>query len=187
MIIRMKRRKKQMKMQKTQSLAFMAFSLLLLTACMPLTSVRPAQEPIRQPIEVLKMTASAAQPPSIPALYCRVGRGEALFGRQWHDFQDASFSLHQGERLDIAVGRKRGTEAMAIHVFFDSGGQRLVFCPRLAGSPKQPVACASLYALEEDLQTGIKRTLDIPKTVRGAEISCAYSIAGLKPLEEPRF
>ena len=52
-------------------------------------------------------------------------------------------------------------------------------------APSQRISCTSLYALEEDLQDGIKRTFDIPSVLRGGAITCAYSQEKLRPLGIP--
>jgi hypothetical protein len=123
--------------------------------------------------------------PQAPALYCKVGRGSALFGRNWYDFSDASFSLHKGDHADIHLSRQRGAEQMSIQAFFDVGGQKLIFCPVMKGNPSQRVSCGSLYALEDDLKDGIKRTFDIPSAVRGGMITCSYDASRLRQLAEP--
>ncbi len=186
-IIRMKSYKKQMKMQKLPMAVLLAVCLLSLTSC----GIDIGQNDGQPTVKVSEMTAPvemaapAAREPQKPALYCRIGQGEALFGRAWHNFQSAAFALRQGESLDVSIFRRRGTETITIQAFFDDGGQKFVFCPRVAGDPDRNILCASLYTLQEDLQLGIKRTFDIPNAIRGGEISCAYDTSNLKPLAAP--
>lgn len=71
---------------------------------------------------------------------------------------------------------------MTVQAFFDRSGQKMVFCPVVDAPPGQRIACASLYALDEDLHDGIKRTFDIPDAVRGGAITCAYEQKKLKKL-----
>ncbi|MFH1158217.1 MAG: hypothetical protein V1721_04960 [Pseudomonadota bacterium] len=112
--------------------------------------------------------------PVSPSLYCRVGRGSALFGQDWYAFKDALFSLRQGDRTSIQITSTRNKEEMVIQVFFDGGGQKLLFCPVTDVAPGQLIPCASLYALKEDLQQGIKRTFDIPAAVQDGTITCSF-------------
>ena len=165
----------------------MIFSLFLLTACLPdMNMMGGDYRPMT--VEVSKMTTPATGAlvmPEKPPLYCKIGRGSALFGREWYDFSDTLFALHQGLRVNINVSRVRSSETMTIQVFFDGNGQKLIFCPVVDAAPNQRISCASLYALEDDLQDGIKRTFDIPAAVRGGMITCAYNQASLKPLNTP--
>jgi hypothetical protein len=181
----MKRHKKQMKMQKSPGIILMAYCLLSLTACLPSMDGFLGGNYKNQTIDVSQMRTSSPSHPEASALYCKIGRGSALFGRDWYDFQDTAFVLHQGDRLNISVSRPRSTETMTLQAFFDNGGQKMVFCPLIAGAPDRHILCASLYTLQDDLQDGIKRTFDIPDAVRGGEISCAYDQKNLKPLETP--
>jgi hypothetical protein len=71
---------------------------------------------------------------------------------------------------------------MTIQALFDGDGQKLIFCPFLNVAPDQRISCSSLYALEDDLQAGIKRTFDIPSAVRGGSITCAYTQENLRSL-----
>jgi hypothetical protein len=118
-------------------------------------------------------------------VYCKAGRGSALFGHTWYDFQDTSFRLFRGERVDIQIPRKNETEAMTIQGLFDENGQKMVFCPVLDVPAGHRIACTSIYMLEDDLQSGIKRTFDIPNAIRGAAITCAYMQENLKSLNTP--
>ncbi|TAL30304.1 MAG: hypothetical protein EPN97_12850 [Alphaproteobacteria bacterium] len=107
-------------------------------------------------------------------LYCRIGRGDAHFGRSWAAYTEAAFALAPGAKVTIPIMRKKGAESMDIMGLFDTEGQKLIFCPMVEGPPDKRVACTSLYALDEDLKAGIKRTFDIPAAIRGGEITCAY-------------
>ena len=155
---------------------------LCLTACGSLDSDLEQQDYVHRTIDVARMKSPVPTPPGAPLLYCRIGRGSALFGRNWYDFDETLFTLHRGDRISVSVPRQRGAEAMTIQAIFDSGGQKMVFCPVIAGPPDQHIRCTSLYMLEDDLQDGIKRTFDIPDAVRGGEISCATAPGNLKSL-----
>ncbi|HYD19342.1 MAG TPA: hypothetical protein VEF76_12775 [Patescibacteria group bacterium] len=129
--------------------------------------------------------ASLAAPAPAAAgssLYCTVGRGSAKFGRNWKDFSDTQFRLTPQSRANVALPAKKGGEEMAFQAMFDLEGQKLLFCPVVQGDPDDKVACASIYALDDDLQAGIKRTFDIPDAVRGGAITCAYKTENLKKL-----
>ncbi len=157
-----------------------AGGMLLLSGC--------AMEPPIPPVSVSEVTTPPSTPDT-PPLYCRIGRGSALFGRDWYDFREVDFVLSRGTPADVRLTRIRGTQEMAIQALFDGSGQKLIFCPFFrspgAAAPDQRIACSSLYALDDDLHDGIKRTFDIPAAVRGGSITCSYQQEHLKSLKSP--
>ena len=128
--------------------------------------------------EVAKLAAPEAPAPAAP-LFCRIGRGDAHFSRGWSPYVDGAFSLAPDSRVTVPLARKSGDENVNILAFFDAAGQKLIFCPIVDGPPDKRVACTSLYALDDDLKAGIKRTFDVPSAIRGAEITCAYEEGAL--------
>lgn len=116
------------------------------------------------------------------ALYCQAGKGAALFGKTWVDFKAVNFTLQTVDRTTVALTPVKGSGSFGFQGFFDLDGQKLIFCPVVAGDPDERISCASIYALDDDLQMGIKRTFDIPDTLRGGQISCAYDTAKLQKL-----
>ena len=159
---------------------------LLLTGCLTDNismwppGIWPSSPPI-PPVSVAEVTTSPAQPDT-PPLYCKIGRGSAQFGRDWYDFKDVLFSLQRGEPANVRLTRVHSTEEMTIQALFDGSGQKLIFCPFLNVDQNQRISCSSLYALEDDLQDGIRRTFDIPSAVRGGSITCSYTQEHLRPL-----
>jgi hypothetical protein len=115
-------------------------------------------------------------------LYCRVGNGSARFGTHWYDYDSDDFRLMQGARVNVTLTAKKNAETMSFLGFFDDAGQKMVFCPVVAGPPDKRIPCASLYALDDDLALGIKRTFDLPNAVRGANITCAFRRDKLRKL-----
>lgn len=132
--------------------------------------------------DVASMAAPATGEAGTQSLDCRVGLGSAKFGKQWKDFEETEFRLNPQSRVNVPLTPKKGGEKMAFQAMFDLEGQKLMFCPLVNGNPGDEVACASIYALDDDLQAGIKRTFDIPDALRGGSISCAYSEDNLKKL-----
>jgi len=160
---------------------------LLLPAC---DLIDPPSPPI-PPVSVAEVTTPPSKPDT-PPLYCKVGHGTALFGRDWYDFSDTEFMLYRGQPADVSLAREQGSEQMTIRVLFDGSGQKLIFCPlpphagaSASLAPDERISCASLYALDDDLRDGIKRTFDIPAAVRGGAITCAYQQNRLKSLKLP--
>jgi len=152
-----------------------------LAACPLLLSGCLMDAPLIPPVSVAEVTTPPAQPDT-PPLYCKIGHGTARFGRDWYDFKDTLFVLHRGDPADVKVTRVRNNQQMTIQVLFDGKGQKLIFCPFLNVQQDQRIACSSLYAVDDDLKDGIKRTFDIPAAVRGGSITCAYTQNRLKPL-----
>jgi hypothetical protein len=118
--------------------------------------------------------AAPETPAALPPLSCRVWQGMAHFQRGWYEFTEARFQLGAGARVNVPLAKAKGAEMIAIQGFFDAEGQKLIFCPVVDGPPDQRVACMSLYALDDDLKAGIKRSFDVPDAIRGAEIACGY-------------
>jgi len=75
---------------------------------------------------------------------------------------------------------------LPMQVFFDTEGQKMIFCPAVTAAPGGKVACASIYMLEDDLQAGIKRTFDVPNAVQGSAITCAYAQDHFRSLTVPK-
>ncbi len=158
-------------------------SSLLLSGCLTDDLFTSAPPPI-PPVPVAQVTVPPPKPDT-PPLYCKIGRGSALFGRDWYDFQDVEFTLHRGEPSNVNLTRVRHTQQMTVQALFDGKCQKIIFCPFLNVGQDQRISCSSLYALEDDLQDGIKRTFDIPAAERGGFITCAYAPEHLKPLGTP--
>ncbi|MBI3440821.1 MAG: hypothetical protein HY052_03290 [Proteobacteria bacterium] len=151
--------------------------LLLIGGCLPNLGV-PRQT---LAVELPPSSRSSGQHQG-PPLFCKAGRGTALFGADWDDFSDVLFMLYSGERASVRVVRAHSSEGITIQAFFDHDGQKLMFCPVMDGAPDQRIACASLYVLDDDLNAGIKRTFDIPNALRGGAITCAYQQSHLRKL-----
>lgn len=153
-------------------------AVLLLTGCGNIPFLSKLQQPQQQQFHPLDSEVAQMAAPEGPApanqLYCRIGRGDAHFGKAWSPYTDAVFRLAPGARVTVPLARKKGVENVDIMGFFDAEGQKLIFCPVVEGPPDKRVACTSLYALDEDLNAGIKRTFDVPAAIRGGEITCAY-------------
>lgn len=116
------------------------------------------------------------------SLYCVAGRGNAHFTKSWLPLADTEFRLTPMSRANVPLKPAKGDGRASIQAMFDLDGQRIVFCPLKDGPPDERVSCSSIYALEDDLQAGIKRTFDIPEAVSGASISCAYEREHLQKL-----
>jgi hypothetical protein len=160
---------------------------LLLSGCDVMNGLMDRVSPPIPPVNVTDVTTPAATP-DMPPLYCNIGHGSALFGRDWYDFREVEFELTRGTPADVRLTRVHGDQQMTIQALFDGGGQKLIFCPFLnagATAPDQRIACFSIYALEDDLHDGIRHTFDIPAAVRGGAITCAYTQEHLRSLATP--
>lgn len=139
----------------------------------------PKYKPLSEDIAEAAAPVSAA--PQKP-LYCRVDKGAALFGRSYVDFSQKDFTLVAQDRVNVQLSPKKGGGSFAFQGYFDREGQRLVFCPLVHAAPNERIACTSLYALDDDLEMGIKRTFDIPDALRGGQITCAFNTKNLRKL-----
>ena len=150
---------------------------VLLTGCTDFPLQSQQYHPLDS--EVAKLAAPQAPGAAAP-LFCRIGRGDAHFSRGWAPYVDGPFTLAPDARVTVPLARASGDENVNILAFFDSQGQKLIFCPIVDGPPNKRVACTSIYALEDDLKAGIKRTFDVPSAIRGADITCAYEESALQ-------
>ena len=161
-------------------------SLLLvlgLAGCGVMPGMRGMMGPKFKPLDSEVAAMAAPQPAGLgTSLFCRVGRGQAHVGKKWFEFADTDFRLTPQSRVNVPIKAKKGGGETAFQALFDLEGQRIVFCPVVEGAPDERVSCASIYALEDDLQAGIKRTFDIPDAVAGSSITCAYHEAQLQKL-----
>lgn len=155
--------------------------LLTLGAC----GMAGPSKPVFQP---LALDLSGDMAPRDPALagadvYCTAGHGTAMLDRQWRGYKTTGFVLPgSGQPSSIRIDAAKGGMTAQMRGYYDAEGQRMVFCPVKGGPPDATIDCASLYALDEDLTVGIKRTFDVPQAIQGAQISCAHDQAALQPL-----
>lgn len=131
-------------------------------------------------------------------LNCVVTGGVAVFTEGWHDYNPREFRIVRGERKTVKLSHfsAEGLNTR-FQASFDRTGQKLSFCEILRpskfgsfmsfgeafdidivdsiklGSLKTG-KCVSVYALPMDFEPGIRRTLDVPNTVRGATLMCSY-------------
>ena len=165
-------------MRKIPILLFLLPLFLGISACVP-TEIRPLSE---WSVFNKKSSAPAAQQtdssaavqsrPYGPAVTCAVFEGQAQFPSGWFPLQKTEFKIRRGE-TDSFTLRSKKNESRAIYVRFDPDGQKMVFCPETEEAGRATrIPCYSIYALEDDFDAGIKRTFDVPKAVRGSEMTC---------------
>jgi hypothetical protein len=159
------------------------FSLLLLSACAgspDMDFLGPRYDPVTA--DIARAAAPAPVRKTRP-LYCAVANGTAHIGKAWLGFARADFTLSRDLPVNVTLyPRKAGGEGLTFQGIFEPEGQKMVFCPVVHAAPGTRISCFSLYALDEDLQAGIKRTFDIPNAVQGAFVTCAYNKSALKKL-----
>lgn len=109
---------------------------------------------------------------SSPPLKCKVYDGTAYIQKDWYRYQKASFNIRKNQTGLFSVYNKSGESHSKIQVRFDQDGQKLVFCPAALINGDNKILCTSIYALEDDFITGIKRTLDISNALRGGTMEC---------------
>lgn len=146
---------------------------------MPGRSSAPAYHPLKEDLAAMQ---AAKKGGDLRTLTCVTGKGQAMFGRNWKPFSQVSFTLAEGARTNLSLSSSSGGDRSNLQGIFDRDGQKIIFCPIVGGPATQQISCASLYALDDDLDMGIRRTFDVPAAVMGAEISCAYNPARLQKL-----
>lgn len=162
------------------------FLLLFLGGCGSLpgadffSSMRgPNYEPMTNEVAVL---AAPTGDPNAKPLYCIAGMGTAHFQKGWTDFSDMSFVLSEGQRMPVVLRAAGSSDSVSLMGFFDKPGQKILFCPQVSAPASERIPCASLYALDDDLAMGIRRTFDVPDMVASGEISCSYDKSHLRNL-----
>jgi hypothetical protein len=146
------------------------FAALLLAAC-GMTPPAPAVNEV--PVAAAAEPAADSSP--VPPVFCNVSKGSARFADGWRDFGPADFALPPGLRVTVALHPSHGAEETGFQASLDAAGQKMLFCPVIDGPPGRKISCASVYALDDDLDAGIKRTFDIPDAVEGGQLSCGHS------------
>ncbi len=133
--------------------------------------------------EVAALAAAPATEKESKPLVCAIANGSARFSTGWNDFSRTEFTLSGANRVDIPLRAQRGGGKTSLIAYFDAPGQKMIFCPYVTNAaPDERIPCASIYALEDDLVMGIKRTFDIPEALRGGDITCAYEHDALRKL-----
>lgn len=156
-------------------------AVLLVAAC----GLAGPSKPVFQPLSLDLSGDMAPRDPSLAGtdVYCMAGKGTAMLDRQWRAYKTTGFVLPgSGAPSNIRLDSAKGGMVSQMRGYYDAPGQRMVFCPVKSGPPDATVDCASLYALDEDLTVGIKRTFDVPQAIQGGEISCAHNQSALQPL-----
>ena len=168
-------------------LPLLAVTLLAACAEMPQLSLGvmgPNYKPISSEVaEMAAPRAPQAEETAAPAwrtLYCRVDRGTVRIGKYWQDFTKTDFTISPAAPSHVDLSARQGQGSTAFNAYFDTDGQKVIFCPVKNAPAGAKISCSSMYVLDDDLEAGVKRTFDIPDAVRGGSISCAYDTAALK-------
>lgn len=157
--------------------------LLSLAACDSVPKFSKKSDPtVYQP---LSADLAAMRPRGInttQTLYCMAGKGQIRLPSGWRPMMTVNFTLAENARTNMTLRPTSGAGSAGLQGIFDHEGQKLVFCPLISGPANKQVSCGSLYALDDDLAMGIRRTFDVPDAVMGAEITCAFSQGAMQKL-----
>ncbi len=129
-----------------------------------------------------KFSLKDIQPIAEKVLYCEIGQGEAKFGNEWHEFSNKSFTVYKEGRTNIKLRNGGDIETKAFQVILNNEGQKILFCPILNLSSNDRVSCQSLYFLEDDLESGFRRTINLPNVIKESAVTCSYRAENLKKL-----
>lgn len=168
-------------MRYLSSLTVACCALLLASGC---TMVQ--KKPSFQPLTLDLSGDIAPRDPSLPPagdVYCVIGHGTAMIDKQWRAYDPTGFVLPgNGMMSSVRIDANRGSSHATMRAYYDEPGQKMIFCPTVSASADGVIDCASLYAMNEDLRDGIKRTFEVPNGVMSGHISCAYDQNTLRPL-----
>lgn len=170
-------------MNRTAAFFLVLLALLPLAACGGVPTFSQKADPVVY--HPLSADLAAMTPRGInttQTIYCMAGKGQARFDAGWRPMRTVSFTLAANARTNMTLSPASGGGTAGLQGIFDHEGQKLVFCPLVTGPAGKQISCASLYALDDDLGMGIRRTFDVPNAIAGAEISCAYTQNAIKPL-----
>ncbi len=161
--------------------SLMLIALLLLGGCSVIE-----KKPVFQPLTLDLSADMAPRDPSMPVgrdVFCVIGHGTALIDKQWRAYDPTGFVLPgTGQMSSVRIDAARGSANATMRAYYDEPGQKMIFCPTVATSADGVIDCASLYAMNEDLMDGIKRTFEVPNGVMSGHISCGYDQQTLRPL-----
>jgi hypothetical protein len=165
--------------------ALSRFSALFLLAFAAGCAMTP-EKPVFQPLSLDLSGDMAPRDPSLPPVpdvYCVAGDGTALIAGQWRPYRQTGFILPgSGAMSSITISAAKGGATASLRGYYDEPGQKMVFCPLRDGPPDTVIECHSLYAMNEDIAVGIKRTFEVPKAILSGHISCAFDQARIQPL-----
>ena len=105
-------------------------------------------------------------------LICSISGGSALVGSGWHPYDVSNFKIRKGAAGLTTLKRRGHGSQSQLQVRFDNDGQKLVFCPADLVGMQSQILCSSIFALPDDYDRGIKRTLDIADALRGGTLEC---------------
>ncbi len=163
------------------SLMVACCALLLASGC---TMVQ--KKPSFQPLTLDLSGDMAPRDPSLPPggdVYCVIGDGTAMIDGQWRAYDSTGFVLPgNGMMSSVRIDAARGSTFANMRAYYDEPGQKMIFCPTVSRSADGVIDCASIYAMNEDLRDGIKRTFEVPNGVMSGHISCGYDQNALRPL-----
>jgi uncharacterized protein YceK len=122
---------------------------------------------------VTKASAIQSAPMALKKrMACNIAEGSILVGEQWYDYNPVPLGLTQGaETLFRFEPRGAGVTIPMVALYADSG-QRVAVCPAQRQKGEKTVRCEHIYALEDDFERGIQRTLDIPPYLGNGKITC---------------
>ncbi len=133
-------------------------------------------------INAPKFSLKDIQPIAEKVLYCEVGKGELKFGNEWHEFPNKRFTVYQEGKTNIKLRNKMDAQTKLFQIILNNEGQKILFCPILNSSPGRKVNCQSLYFLEDDLEVGFRRTINLYGVIKESTVTCSYNAEHLKKL-----
>lgn len=155
--------------------------VLLASACSMME-----KKPVFQPLTLDLSGDIAPRDPALPPVgdvYCVVGDGTAMINKQWRPYDKTGFVLPgTGQMSSVRINAASGSASATLRAYYDEPGQKMIFCPTVTNNPDGVIDCASIYAMNEDLNDGIKRTFELPNGIQSGHISCGYDQNNLRPL-----
>lgn len=169
-------------MRSVSSLMSALAVLLLVSGCSVLD-----KKPGFQPLTLDLSGDIAPRDPSMPPagdVYCVIGDGMAMLDKQWRAYDSTGFVIPgNGMMSSVRLTAARGSASGTMRAYYDEPGQKMIFCPTTTTNPDGVIDCHSIYAMNEDLRDGIKRTFEVPHAVLSGHISCGYDQNNLRPLK----
>lgn len=103
---------------------------------------------------------------------CYIGEGSLLIGEEWYEYDPITLTLDQGQEKIFYFVPHTTNKRIAMKALYGKSGQRVAICPAQVQPGTRTVRCEHIYALEDDFERGIQRTLDIPPYLGNGKITC---------------
>ena len=169
---------------KTNNIVLLCGVVSILTSCVVMDKIQARFPPKNAPSHTVSVLDNYKHG---EILYCKIGTGSMNINRQWLDIKNKDFLVIKNGRSNVnLIAQYNNSKSTSMQAIFDHKGQKVTLCPLTPVYSNHKVECLNLYFLDDDLDIGIKRSVNISNFIRGSAITCAYDKNNFKQLPPPK-